>query len=1113
MSEVADKVAHAGTQVSEEAGMAIRDEDDFNALEAEWYDRLAGRSLVMEADIDPSLAIEALQVLGANLTSARGNSRARLFRRYPAILAAGLCAIASNHYDAGTFWPNAPQGFRVDMNRQAETGKAFQAALKRMELSRFTTPHRYVGEILMHAGTPISSVGDLVRTITRWDDGRTSGDAAGFIRWASSMSQRVAVTRGFDVPTYRFLTEGGEIAEDFIERVLAAIDSGGASADLPLAIAEVIGKAINGIADRVSRKRRQAVDSVPSLIYDQHRGVQIRLPPLEAEVEAAITWTVLAGGEAQRILADAPWPGDPVEPKWAGVRTPQQAVAIAVVPGNQHWELPLVDAKDPLLVFDAKTGALIPERVSLPKGIVWLAFPADGREQPESLLEIAGELIVTERGATPHGWPGWTFIAVDAAKLEKLRLASIADRWRYVTTVDRPRFTEITEPLPYLATVDGDPILSTRPRLLLPGPRGGVGEIEWSVSIVDIGGSELSRSMHRVSSARDVDIFIHDAPVLGQYIVNVRGPLGRGATLKVALAERLTVAASTPFRWLTQLGDGLESANITLAGEGLESPARVRLGQLERVGKLELRCGKQKLQIVGEIPYLAVGFAAREGDGEKIFPLLIDVEGLPQATIRTRVPPGSGKVYASAVFGGEVLQTLEGAGSWGSPVRTFDLSALSGTLASKPSAELRLVVDDTSAPVAFIRPRRLALSVSVDAEGVLSVEGKADIDGLVAYVYPQFARWRPPYRVEIPKGTDQVVLPEEVRREGRAVVVLVVNNPWVREVPPMRPDRSSVNAFDLKVGMLVDTDDPAERGFRRWLAGMGACPSSVESLPVALHLYSLLRLEEGPEQADRMRTALAEAVRAHRTALLGAILQSNADLEDLMRLLVEADVVTVPREEWESSDELWSLAPGLGVLADTDELRGDGEPAFRAHLENGIGAEGIAILDIGDDPALAVGRFDGSISILAKKTEAELEDLFRAAGVVPKALLDRDSRAAASKQLLIGFRRPAIKKVRDQAEILVKVCKEAIVADFGPHAVKPVEAREFQTNGGTGNLPAISLALALLARSAARAKPQSARLYEFVREGFTKLATEAPKIVHQDLALAELWITRWEDVA
>src|SRR5690606_6295509 len=96
--------------------VAIRSEADMNEREDEWRRRLLGRSLVVEAGIEPELVINALHVLADNVGRARTANRDALFRRYPAILVGGLCAIASTHYDDGTYWPNVPAGLRVDTN-------------------------------------------------------------------------------------------------------------------------------------------------------------------------------------------------------------------------------------------------------------------------------------------------------------------------------------------------------------------------------------------------------------------------------------------------------------------------------------------------------------------------------------------------------------------------------------------------------------------------------------------------------------------------------------------------------------------------------------------------------------------------------------------------------------------------------------------------------------------------------------------------------------------------------------------------------------------------------------------------------------------------------------
>ena len=63
--------------------MAIHSEDDFRTLEEDWRHRLIGRSLVVESDIDPELAIEALAVLGDNLMGAVGERRPVLYVGVP----------------------------------------------------------------------------------------------------------------------------------------------------------------------------------------------------------------------------------------------------------------------------------------------------------------------------------------------------------------------------------------------------------------------------------------------------------------------------------------------------------------------------------------------------------------------------------------------------------------------------------------------------------------------------------------------------------------------------------------------------------------------------------------------------------------------------------------------------------------------------------------------------------------------------------------------------------------------------------------------------------------------------------------------------------------------
>jgi hypothetical protein len=257
--------------------------------ERDWRRRLVGRSIVAEAEVEPEAAIRAFRILGRNwLKRARADERQQIARTYRAILLTGLCAIGSRDYDAGTYWDHVwtALGTKGDANRQAELADAFRFGLTSLGLSRFAlTARRNVGEILLHGGVPVNSVGSLARTLARWDANNPSGDGQSFVAWMSGISQHVAVTRGIDVPTWLFLTEAGEIAVDYVDRCLIAIDqAAGLTTEepaLPSAVLDEIALSSAGSDTRRGRgaRERRALDVAPSLVFSAQRGVQVRFPP------------------------------------------------------------------------------------------------------------------------------------------------------------------------------------------------------------------------------------------------------------------------------------------------------------------------------------------------------------------------------------------------------------------------------------------------------------------------------------------------------------------------------------------------------------------------------------------------------------------------------------------------------------------------------------------------------------------------------------------------------------------------------------------------------------------------------------------------------------------
>lgn len=1090
--------------------------EGFDQWEREWRNRLVGRSLVAEAEVDYDTAIRAFRVLGLNwLRRAHADERQRLARKYRAVLLVGLCAVGSRRYDAGMFWDHvwSAIGAKGDANRQAELADSFRYGLQTLGLSRFALPsRRNVGEILLHGGVPIKSVGALTKTIARWDTSNPSGDARSFVGWLSGLSQKVAVTRGIDVPTWLFLTETGEIAVDFVDRCLIAIDqaAGLTTEDpaLPGAVLDEIALSLAGADTRRGRgaRERRAIDVAPSLVFSAQR-VQVRLPPLEAHTESDIQWIVTVDGTSQRVESSAPWPGDPVTPKFVPVRAPAKRAVVSVVPSEQAWELDLIDADDPLLVFDYGTQQLIPSRNALSRGRVWVAFPSESASTAEELLECEGGLVVLEKASTPSGWDGWEFASIDLSDATRVRLRA-SDRWRYVSTTRRPRLIDCPS-VPFIETLDGRPVLAEKPLLELPGT-GGEATMTWRVSVATSEGEVLSTDDYDVGAGTmTVRLWgsASESP-LGDFIVNVRGPLGRGATLRVAIADGCSAVASTDFRWMRPDGRGLDSAELAIRSGAIEHEELVVSFTAERWRRARtLRAGTKSLEISAKLPSMAVGAAGTAFRSRSGGPIPLDLESLVGTTLRVDTPPGTWGAQLAAVANGEFLQAINASQTGGAA--TFSLAQLSDTLETHRFAQLRLILGDRSVPVAYVRPGQLASAVSVDEDGVLALENAMPVEGLMALAYPKYAPWRAPTPIQFPPGAVAVMLPEELLKEGAATFVVSVANPWVPFEAPALPDWSTRNAFVTEWGEISEPDDPREHGFRSWLAIGSPCPSTPESLPIALKIYTLVPRIAKRIDIDRLRSELAVAVRSNREQVVEAVLRAESDANDLFRLFVEADVVTVPREAWESSDLLWSFSSALGIVADTDEHSGPHRDQLRDNLLKYVGESAIEILDTGTDPHATVGRFGPGVRVLDPMPQDRIDAMWAIANVLPRGLLDEDTRAQASKLLFDRRRDRSLDAVIAVSRTLITEARAAIATDLGPSATAPLDIRV--SDEGWMNLPALSLACAFVARTASRGGPACSRTFEKLRKAYMRLADAAPDIVQQDLGLAELWITRWSE--
>ena len=111
---------------------------------------------------------------------------------------------------------------------------------------------------------------------------------------------------------------------------------------------------------------------------------------------------------------------------------------------------------------------------------------------------------------------------------------------------------------------------------------------------------------------------------------------------------------------------------------------------------------------------------------------------------------------------GALVQSLDAPTGQRTP-RSFNLAQLADTLTDRGSAQLKLVIDDASTPVAFVRPRKLASGMTFDGESLVLHEAQPVNDGADRTV---FAPWRHPSVLPFPSGETSVALPPEVFHRG-----------------------------------------------------------------------------------------------------------------------------------------------------------------------------------------------------------------------------------------------------------------------------------------------------------------------------------------------------------
>jgi hypothetical protein len=397
--------------------------------------------------------------------------------------------------------------------------------------------------------------------------------------------------------------------------------------------------------------------------------------------------------------------------------------------------------------------------------------------------------------------------------------------------------------------------------------------------------------------------------------------------------------------------------------------------------------------------------------------------------------------------------------------------------------------------LATVRPRRLATGVTKEA-GFLRLRDVVRVEGLMAGLYLSTAPWRDPVKQTV--DADGVIeVPAQLRVAGSMAVALRVDDPWAPAPWPRWPSDS----FHVVDAGYLHSEDEDETALSRFVAGLDDISDECRELGRVWKLLTLAPQLYRTSEANRIAERCADVLRRSPSRAIASLADVGASTGEIVEALVGSGVAASNTiADGEIAARLWPSAPLLGALSGAR----DDEYVREAALgQCGEALDGL--LSAGIDPYAAVGRFGPEAQAMTAMQPQQLEGLWRAAQVVPKALLDSDSRLVAARRLFDHRADDGVWQIGSLASGIVRNAMS--VLNGRVRLTTQITARRGACGAGDWlDLPAASAALAIIARLAARGDVSCQRTEQRYRAKWRRLAAGAPDLVTIDLILGELLV-------
>jgi hypothetical protein len=1079
-------------------------------LDFDWRRRLSLVSLVAEVldSIPAGDCTTALQLIGSRYPGLDRKDRDRLLRRWPAVHVVTTAFVAAEQYNHAGLWPHLRSFLKRDLGQafNDEWGGAFLRNLERLEMPTFRAQgeeagQRFVGRMLLHCGVPTNCLENYFRLVTERRNASPTLTAAELVTWVASRAAERHL-HNVDKPVERFLRYGGEFAADVTDRVFDLLDAVSAGCDgidvqLPERFrlkalqlhegTEIAPEHINGPS--------KTPEVRPHLVIDPFgRGVLLRLPPVGDAPDGTAVWSVGLDADVRRVATRALWPGanEPAPQTDVVIPTPIR-LATAALLGKAHLQanLSVVDESDPTLFFGEDCARLSPAR-PLPAGPVWVLFPGDELDK----LEVIGDVARLSESPLPPGWSGWRLLLIDLARVRSVQLAG----YDAVHTVSSHASARVvtTEMLLGVRTTTGLPVCAGIPSIEVPED---LRDAVWRVDILDCNGETLARWNSEEESRNPNEIWSRlPRPLLGTYIVRVRGPWGRGVTRTLAVAEGLSVTFDPSWRRFTAAGLQRVTVTVNAPRDMTVSRSRIELGERQRGATVQLSADTAACRVQLTPPHMSVAYESGAGASmASIRPVTLfgeDIRDAPGTFILNVGVSAEPTLHVLGTAG--LLQALVPSMRRNGVYR-FNLAQVADTIVVHPHVRLCLGADG-ALQVATIRPKRLYREITAH-EGTLVLSQSVEVDGLTAVVYSLRAPWREAEVLPVVEGRAQ--LPRWLSDAGPMIVTVRIDDPWVPEPVPDWPARGTASFVDAD-GWIAE-DDPEENALSAYLAGVRPFPERITDFG---RLWSVRGLIGGLALGGRLEAVAAtidEVVHASPRDALLAVTASKAPGSSISSLLIESGLVWANlMAAHDDQAPNWSVRGALpaALLSAADAGWSQDEVDAAAAV---CGPQVAEVLE-GKDRDATTGRFDAAADLYDE--DPAMRDTFvRQAGLVPQGLLSGDSRVIAAMDLVRERKDPRLqwlmansRKIYDEMTRLIRMIND-------PTTTAAFDARRHTTaTSGWRVVPSLSLGSALAARHAARGNEVASGWLERQRRWWGDLGEVVPQLVATDLILAELLV-------